>query len=253
MLFDTQHILVMVVGTVLLALSLVLATIFVKSQNKKDLVLKISAIVTVIVHYSILYVDYFSLGSAEVSSTMILAVYPCNVAMWLLLIVAFMKNKEGKMFRILAEFAFYAGIVGGIFGIALNEIYSGNPNLADWDVMNGFVSHFTMMFSAIYLLTAGYIKIRVHNVLSCAVGWCIFFVDGWVVNILFWIFGKNPPDGMYTMSGPLESMPFINLYTLGIAGFVLLLVVTHIVETIKLPKQERTLVKLKQKFKKEKE
>lgn len=58
-------------------------------ERTRDLVLKASAIITVIIHYSSLWVDFFTNGSASVEAPMLLPIYPCNICMWLLLICAF--------------------------------------------------------------------------------------------------------------------------------------------------------------------
>ena len=68
------------------------------TQELKDRILKILAISTVVIHYSSLYVSFFTTGSIEIDSTMILPIYPCNICMWLLLIVSFFKNKNEVSF-----------------------------------------------------------------------------------------------------------------------------------------------------------
>jgi len=244
MLFDKSHIIYMVVSTVVVVGLLIVCAQFVKDQKYKNLILKISAILTVIIHYSTLYVDYFTTGSAEISSAMLLPIYPCNIAMWLLLIVAFIKNKESKVFKILAEITFYLGIVGGIAGVALNEIYASNPNLADWDVMNGLLSHVTMLFGCIYLLVGGYIRIRVDNMISIVLGLLLLFVDGWLIIGLYRAFSLDPPNSMYLLEPPLEALPWFNTYLIGLLAIVLFFTFTSIYELIRLPKEERWYNKL---------
>ena len=110
--FNLAHILFMVFSLIALVITFVLCKTFVKDQKKKDIILKVAAILTLILHYSPLYVDFFTEGVAEVYATMILPLYPCNVAMWLLVITAFIKNKQSKTFKVIAEITFYLGLIG---------------------------------------------------------------------------------------------------------------------------------------------
>ena len=244
MLFDLPHILFIVFSTLGLIIALVLCRLFIKEQNKKDLVLKIAALLTIIIHYSVLYVDYFSTGSAEISNTMILPMYPCNVAMWLLLIVAFYKNKESKAFNILAIITFYLGLVGGIFGIVLNEIYSSTPNLADWDVLHGLLSHVTLLLGCIYILVGGYIKIRVSNLTSIIIGLLGLLVDGYLMIGLFKLFNLDPPNIMFLLEPPIKAMPWFNTYIIDLLAIVLFFIVTALCEQFTVKKEDRWYNKL---------
>ena len=77
--FNTQHILYMVISGILTAALLVLFSQYVKKGLTKNKILKFFAIITVMIHYSNLWVDYFSNGgSATVENNHILPVYPCH-------------------------------------------------------------------------------------------------------------------------------------------------------------------------------
>ena len=90
--FNFQHISYMVISGILTVILLTLAGIFVKDQRSKNCILKWAAVVTVAIHYSDLWVDYFLTGgNAYITSVHLLPVYPCNVMMWMLLIAALMK------------------------------------------------------------------------------------------------------------------------------------------------------------------
>ncbi|MFQ6752513.1 MAG: hypothetical protein ACLRFL_03015 [Clostridia bacterium] len=245
MLFDKAHSIFMIVSSLVIIGLLIVCGLFIKNQKYKDLVLKISALLTVIIHFSRLYVDYFTLGSAEVGSNMLLPVYPCNIAMWLLLIVAFYKNKQSKVFKVLAEITFYLGIIGGIAGIVLNEIYASTPNLADWSVLNGLLSHCTMLFGSIYLLVGKYIRIRVDNMISIVIGLVLLFVDGWLIIGIFRLFSQDPPNSMYLLSPPVDALPWFNTYLIGLLAIVVFFTITSIYEWIAVPKEERWYKKIR--------
>lgn len=250
MLFDASHIWYIVISTVLSVLSLFLAFKFVKNQLWKNRILKFFAITTVILHFSSLFVDYFSTGTAEIENTMILPVYPCNVTMWLLLFVAYKENKQSVVFKVLAEIVFYLGIIGGVVGILFNEIYSNTPDLSDWDVLKGLLSHSTLICGSIYLLVGGYIKIRVANTISAFCGAVLLFLDGWLVIGLHMMFGLEAPNSMYLLENPFPDIPWFNTTVLGLSVVLLIFLITVLYEQIALRKEDRWYFKLKQKFNK---
>ena len=143
--FDLGHILYMVVSGIITAALLWLMARYFKTDDKKIRALKFFAIITVIIHYSSLWVDFFKDGSAEVASVMLLPIHPCNVCMWLLVASAFVKKRDNAVYRILTEYTFWAGCVCGFIGILLNENYDSTPNLLDYDVLKGMLSHSTMV------------------------------------------------------------------------------------------------------------
>lgn len=240
--FNSQHILYMVISGALTIALLVLAHLFVKDERTKNYILKFSAIITVAIHYSNLWVDYFTTGgNAVIENNQILPVYPCNVVMWMLLIAALTENKKRLRFQILGEFCFYVGTVCGIIGIVLNVNFGNTPTLADYDILKGMLSHSTMLFGCLYLMVGGYVKVRVFNVVSVTAGLGSFVICGVGVNKLYEHFGMEPPDGMFLISNPyFRTSPIV----MGIWAILLLFVVLALWE-LRLPQDERWYSKLK--------
>ena len=245
MLFDLTHILYMVISAILSAGLLVLLYLKLKDMRKKETVLKVFAIITVIIHYSSLWVDYLSTGSATVQASMLLPIYPCNVMMWLLLITSFVKKREGFAYKSLSEFTFLAGTFCGIIGILLNENYGATPNLLEYEILKGLLSHSTMVLGCIYLKTAGFVKVRVSNVISVALGLTLFLVDGLFINGLYKVFDLGSVNSMYLQHPPFENLPFLNTIFMGVMGLLLVFIITAIVEQVALPKEERWYTILK--------
>ena len=239
MLFDTAHVLFIVKSFTIIALLETVFFFFVKTDNRKVRILKIAAVATVVIHYSSLYVDFFKTGTAEINDTMLLPVYPCNIAMWFLLIVAFMKNRESKVYKVMAEFTFYLGIVGGVVGILFNEVYAATPNLSDWSVLKGLLSHATMLFGAIYLLLGGFIKIRVSNTISVAIGMIFMVIDGGIIIGLYKLFNLTPQNIMYLLEPPYPNLPWLNTWVIGIAAVLLAFAITAVYEQIAIKKEDR--------------
>lgn len=234
----------MLISTLLMVALLICFKILIKKDERKNLVVKVCAILTVILHYSSLYVDYFSVGEALVESTMLLPIYPCHIVMWLLVIVAFYKNKSSKIYKLLAEATFYIGIVGGTIGIMFNENYFNNPNLAEWGVLKGMLSHSTMLLGCIYLKVGDFIKIRVSNLYGILTGLCILIVDGFLVISIFRLFDMEPPNAMYLLENPFPSIPWINTWAIGILGIVIGFIITSVYELMCLEKKEHWYYKL---------
>lgn len=221
---------------------------YVTSNDTKNRILQVVSVITVIIHYSSLWVDFFLTGEAEVDNTMLLPIYPCNVCMWLLLIVSFMKNKESFMYRSLTEFLAIGGTICGLIGLFANEIFLANPSFSDYDSLKGLLSHSTMIFGTLFLLTEGYIKIRTLSLtLSIIVGLLIFVIDGVVINTLFLLLDLEAVNSMYLVEFPLD-IPFVNSITLGLLGVILVFIITTIYETVHLDKEERWYFELKKHY-----
>ena len=248
--FDLGHILYMVISGIISAAVLYLMHKYFKTDDKKTAGLKFFAIITVIIHYSSLWVDYLKEGSAEISSVMLFPIHPCNVCMWLLVATAFVKNKKGEAYRILTEFMFWGGCVCGFIGILLNENYDSTPNLLDYDVLKGLLSHSTMLIGCIYLLVAGIVKIRVKNIFSIIAGLLLFVVDGTIINTLYAIFDLDPCNSMYLLEAPFPDIPWLITPVMGLMGVTFAFIVTALYEQFALPKEERWYSLLRARFSK---
>ena len=245
--FNLQHILYMVISAIITALLLWLCAKKIKTQWQKDLILKLSAIVTVIVHISDAYVNFFkNAGLVYVDPTHIFPIFPCNIIMWMLLIVAFTENKNGRFFKLIAEFCFTIGTACGVIGILLNMNFAANPTLLDYGVFKGLLSHSTMLFGCIYLFVGKYIRLNISSTWSLAFGCLVFVVLGLAVNLICEVLGMPSPDGMW-----LKELPFVGVSSVVIAIIVIALyfAVFALIE-LRLPKEERWYSKIKAHFKK---
>lgn len=239
--FNTQHILYMVLSGIITAVLLMLAAKLAKDEASKNKILKISAILTVVIHYSNLWVDYFTTGgTATLENNQLLPIYPCNVVMWMLLVASLLKDKKRLLFQLLSEFCFFGGVICGTIGIVLNFNFDNNPTLADYDVLKGMLSHSTMLFGCLYMLVGRFIRIRVFNAVSVTAGLAGFVICGIAVNALYEFFGMESPDGMWLKSNPyLPVSPLV----LGVAFIGVLFIALHLWE-LRLPVEERWYKKL---------
>ena len=247
--FNLQHVLYMVISFILTAGLLVVFALKVKDQKKKNLILVLSSVITVALHYSNIWVEYFANGgNYTVESNHILPVYPCNVVMWMLLAASLIKNKKCFSFRLLADFCFYGGIICGVVGIVFNANFDSNPTLTDYVVLKGLLSHSTMLFGCIYLFVGKYVKLEVSNVLGILAGGLTFVACGLIVDGLYTAFGMTPIDGMF-----LKSNPYFPVSPMVLSIPVILLIFGALaLYELRLPKEQRWYFKLKKFFNKNK-
>lgn len=236
----------MLISAVLTAAALVLAAVFIKREEKKIFFLKLIAAVTVALHYSNIWVEFFGNGGSTdgLEGSHLFPIYPCHIMMWLLFIAAFLKNKSGIVFTAFAEFCFWGGLVCSSIGILLNENYANTPSLMDWSVFKGLLSHSTLLLGCIYMRVGGFMKIRVFNVVSVAAGLLLFLLDGVFANWLYAVCGLPEVNAMYLLHSPYPSMPWLSPLLMGAVGVSVLFIGLALYE-LSFPKEERWYCKLK--------
>ena len=219
----------------------------IKDEKMKSLILKITAILVVAIHYSSLYVDFFAnKGEAMIDDSLLLPVYPCNIIMWLLLIVSFMKNKTSKTYKYLAEFTFVGGTICGLIGVLFNINFLNNPNFCDYYILKGLVSHTVMIFGTIALFVFNYVQLEVkRTTLSIIIGLLIFSIIGLIINVLFAIFDIPSVNAMFMLEPPIKELPIFNYFTIGILGIMFSVIGLIIYEHFRLPKGKRFITTLR--------
>ena len=232
---------------IITAFLLVLCKRKIKNERRKDIVLKLVAVLVVVIHYGSLYIDFFSQkGEAVIENNMLLPIYPCNIVMWLLLIVAFMKNKESMIYKYLSEFTFIGGTLCGLIGVIFNINFLNNPDFLDYSILKGLVSHTVMIFGTIYLYLFDYVKLEVkRTMISIVIGLLIFTIIGLIINILFAIFDIPSVNAMFMLEPPLKDVPIFNFFTIGILGVLASFIGLNVYECFTLPKEERWLTKIR--------
>ena len=220
----------------------------IKTDYTKELVLKIITITTVILHYSDVWVSYFTTGTPDVGNSHMFAIYPCHIMMWLSLIFAFLSKKDTRIGHVLADFMFYVGFFCGTIGIVVNDSYLSTPDLGDYEVLKGLLSHSTLLLGCLYVFVMKYVKVNAfRNLTSAIVGFLVFIVDGVFVINLFKLFDIDPVNAMYLLEPPFADLPFINTATIGIAGVLAVFGLATAMEYFFLPKEERWINKISHK------
>lgn len=228
---------------------LVLCKRLIKSDKTKDLVLKITSILVIIIHFSSLYVDFFiNNGEAVIEDSMLLPIYPCNIIMWLLLIIAFYKNKESKIYKWLSEFSFIGGTFCGLIGVLFNINFLNNPQFSDYYILKGLISHNIMIFATLFLGVFRYVKIEVkRTTFSIIFGLLIFVILGVIINTLYAIFNIPSVNAMFMLEPPLKDFPIFNFFTIGILAVLVSFIALNVYELFTFKKEDRWLYKIKNK------
>ena len=241
---DTAHILYMLYSG-LGGAAVLLALYFCKSKRANKIALRAIAIVTILLHYSTLWVEYFTTGAATVRPNMILLIYPCHVCMWLLLISSFLLDRDDIVSRTIKDFTFWGGTVCGAMGVILNEVYSSNPVLTDYYVLKGLLSHSTMVTGCILLFTAGFVSIRLfRGLIAVVAGLSLFVVCGHSVNALYEHFGLPACNAMFLQELPFENAKWVNIWNIGLSALALVFVVSVLFEQFALPREQRWYARL---------
>lgn len=227
-------------------LGLIACKKYVKTDRARDLIFKIVAIVTVILHYSILWVEYLQNGKVEVPNSLLFPIYPCHIVMWIALITALWKNKSSRVFQFLVISMFFIGTICCSIGIVFNENYLASPNEVGYEVVKGLISHSTLLFCCLYVFVMGYLKVNfINNFIGVIMGLLLLLVQGTIINTLFKICGLDSVNAMYMQEPPFANLPFINTLTIGVAGVIVSFCWILLLEHFFVPKEQRFFIKLK--------
>ena len=197
------------------------------SQLGKDRVLKSLAILTVVLHVSVLWWGLFKDKKApEFSIYFMLPVAFCNVALLFNLITICLLNyRHTRAFKIIAEFAAWGGIFGGLITI----IYGGSSVL-DWGCLKSFLSHWVMFLASTYMFIGGYAKIRVRNLFPLALGFALNGIMGAVTNWVTDLSGIPDQNAMWLREELIPGEVWTSPYLITLYIFILVFAFTAIWE-----------------------
>lgn len=200
----------------------------------------LAAVGTVALHYSPLWVSYLTTGTATVAAEMLFLIYPCHICMWLLVLSSALLQKEDPLSRLIKDFTFWGGTVCGTIGLVLNENYDLMPDLSNYNVLKGLLSHSVMILGCVLLLVLGHVRIRVGRGLAAVVaGLALFYLSGLFVNALFAHYGLPSRNAMYLESTPYPALPWINSATVALAALAVVFLSSALYEWLALPREER--------------
>lgn len=232
------------VGAVIAA-TLIICKLNIKEQKAKNLVFAIAAILGVLIHYSSVVYHLIADGTWEIENNMYLPVYPCNIIMWLNLVLVFVPKKS-KGFSIIGEFVFLCGTLCTSVGMFANINFLNNPDFSNFDIVKGLVSHAVEIFACVYLGVMGYVKIKaIHSTISCALGCVLFLICGGISILVETLMQVDPANSMFLLEPPIPEAPFLNIFVIMIISLVVMFGLLTLFERIAYPKENRWYNKLK--------
>lgn len=235
----------------LIAIIIALLTVVkkkVKSQKSRDIILLVSAVFTILCHYSSLPYHFFTDGMAmeylKSNPNLILPIYPCNVVMWSCLIFALLKNKDSKLGHFLADYIFWFGIISTLVGMFANVDFIRNPTLADFDVTKGIISHATLLFNVLLMPVFGHFEIKMErNIKNIVFSIIEMLVIGLYCNLVFLVLVSEnmayQVNSMFLIHSPFEGVDFLTYPVIALIAIPLYFGVFAICECISYPKGSR--------------
>ena len=237
--FNQTHIIYMIISTVA-TLAVVIPLFFIKNKTLNKVAIWFFAISTVVIHFSGLWHEYLTQGTAQAGLEYIFPIHPCHICMWLLVISATVMDKDTVIARLVKDFTFLGGTVCGSVGILFNINFDKNPTLTDYHVLKGLVSHSTMVAGCLLLFVAGYASARLwRSITSTLFGLGLFVCDGMLVNHVFEVFGVKACNAMYLQEAPFEQFPFVNIYSITVLAILVSAIIGVTYEFVFLPKEKR--------------
>lgn len=232
---------------------------FVKRQKAIDLLLLISAVITILCHYSSLPYHHFSDGTAMTylkhNPNLILPIYPCNVVMWSCLIYGLLRNKSSAFGVLLADYIFWFGIVSTLVGMFANVDFVRNPDLGNYDISKGVLAHATMLFNVLLFPLFGKTKINFSkNMINIFISVVAMYLIGLYCNLIFETLVSEEMaysvNSMFIIHSPFEAIPFLTYPSIAGIALVLYFILFTVCEIIARKKGERYFDRIISKLKK---
>lgn len=219
-----------------------------KSEGSRKILLLISALVTILFHYSTFIFKCITNRGALVylydNPNLLLPIYPCNVVMWTCLIIGLMKNEDSKLYKLLLDYAFWFGIFSTLVGMFANVDFIENPTLKDYDITKSIVAHATLLFNVLLLPLFGKIKINfrrnIKNMIISVIG---MYVIGFYCNLIFEVLVSSEKafdvNSMFIIHSPFAGLEFLKYPIIAVTGLFLYFILFTVCDLIKYKKGER--------------
>lgn len=215
---------------IVIAALLYLARKKVKSEKARDLLFLVSALVTILFHYSTFIFRALTGNEPflymQENPNLILPMYPCNVVMWSCLVLGLMKNKKSKLYSLLVDYIFWFGIFSTLVGMFANVDFILNPTLKNYDVTKSIVAHATLLFNLLLLAVYGRVKLdffrNMKNMLVSVIG---MYVIGCYCNLVFRVLVSPEKaydeNSMFIIHSPFEGLEFLTYPVIAIIALLL--------------------------------
>ena len=223
---------------------------YIKKQKWKNVYIITWTFLCFFFHISTMYLTFFAKGNntnhGNAYDNQIFPIYFCNFIMYLNLVCAIWHDKTTRFFKNMATFSAW----GGIFG-ALITLFSTSPGLApflenpswatwwnSWYDFQSSVSHTCLLIGSLLLISQGYVKLNVYNLIPFSFGIVVSAALGGFVMLIYWLGGKEIPNAMYLLHGPKECPEMHGGY-FALAMIGIIFVITALIEQFTKKKEDR--------------
>jgi len=227
---------------------------YIKTEKGKSLVLLLSALLTILFHYSTLIYLFISGGPTteylKENPNLILPIYPCNVVMWGCLIYGLMKNKKTKAGLFWADYLFWFGIFSTLVGMFVNVDFINNPTLRDYEVTKSIVAHATLLFNILLIFAFGHIKAdlpknMIHIIISVIMMYVIGLYCNKVFEVLVSVEEADSVNSMFILHSPFPAVPFLRYPIIAACSIILYFIIFSVCEMFAYPKGSRWFNRIK--------
>lgn len=219
-----------------------------KDSKYINLVLLISSITTILCHYSSLFYHHFTDNTAmqylRHNPNLVLPIYPCNIVMWCGLIIGLTKNKQSRFISFLIDYVFWFGLISSLVGMFANVDFIKDPNLLNFDITKGILSHAFLLLNVCLLPVFGFIKIKLEkNMIHIVESIIMMFVIGLYCNLLIETLVSYEyayeVNSMFILHSPFEGISFLKYPFIALIALVLYFGLFAICELFVYKKEER--------------
>lgn len=232
------------------ALCLFLTNKYIKPQHRKYVFIGFS-ILTVFLHYSSFLFQVITGNTPTyIPGNLFLPEWPCNVIMWLVFVSIFLiLFDKNKVSQVIYDICFWIGAPCAVFGLVINFNFLGNPNLLDYDILKGLLSHVTLLYCCVFLFVEKYTNFDSLRIgVSAIIGCILFIVCANYSRLINIALGRG--EGGTMLESPFDSLPWLNLYVICIGALLLYTIGITIYELICYPKDKLWFNKIKNYFRK---
>ncbi len=243
-LFNAAHLITLGIFALMGVVFFFLVTKLKQSEAWKERIFQILAIFNFIVHISIVWYLFITKDSIFVIPFNLLwPLATCNIVVFFNLVICVM-NKQSKVFKFIAAFCVWMGIIGGVL-----SLLAGKTGPVDFDNVRSLFSHFIMILTSTYIFIAGYVKISVNNLFPVAAGLVFNGLLGFVTNWIFYLKGWADQNAMWLHDGLIPGVAATRGYYVALYALAIIFIFTAIYEQIKLKKGSRWYNRLANFFK----
>lgn len=225
-------------------------------SKKKNLILIISAILTLVIHFSsLLYfqiVDGNMMSYLRENAFILLPAFPCNVVMWFCLIFALLKDKESRFAKFCVDFIVWLGLIATIIGMFANIDFIANPTFKDYIVLKGVLAHSALLLNIMIIMGFKYVKFDfVSNMVNMILVVVMLYIIGGYCNLLIYSFSTEEfyyeTNGMFMVHSAFEGIDILTFQVISSIALVLYFIVFNILDFIKYEKGNRWFNRIKNK------